>query len=198
MQTLILYYLSLKPTHGYEIQRFIEVNELDQWTKIQSGSIYYALARLEKNGLIEHTNKKNTGAKSQKIYHITDAGRQELSNLLKETIATPIGSVGSNKYFMYPLFASLDYTQLKEELDKHIKTLREKRDYLNSWKNVKINESSLEVETCSFNMMIDSLTMQIKWHQALLKDYDKIAEKHELFDRLVRTFDFDKVPNTIL
>lgn len=195
MQTLILYYLSLKPTHGYEIQRFIEVNELDQWTKIQSGSIYYALSKLEKDGLIEHTGKKNTAAKSRKVYHITDAGRQRLSDLIKETIASPISDIGSNKYFMYPLFASLEYPQLKEELDKHIKLLKEKQDYLISWRNVKINETSLEVEACAFNMMIDSLDVQIKWHKALLKDYDKIAERHELFDRLVQTFNFDKPQN---
>lgn len=195
MQTLILYYLNLKPTHGYEIQRFIEVNELDQWTKIQSGSIYYALSKLEKDGLIEHIDRTNTAAKSRKVYQITDAGRQELSNLIRETIASPIYDIGSNKYFMYPLFTSLEYPKLEKELNKHIKMLKEKRDYLTSWKNLKINEASLEVEVCAFNMMIEALDMQIKWHKAILKDYDKITERHELFDQLVQTFNFDKPQN---
>ncbi len=48
IKVLILYYLSIKPTHGYEIQKFIQVNHMDEWTKIQSGSIYYAINKLEK------------------------------------------------------------------------------------------------------------------------------------------------------
>ncbi|MDV9924842.1 PadR family transcriptional regulator, partial [Clostridioides difficile] len=50
IRTLILYYLNIKPTHGYEIQKFLQVSGADRWTKIQSGSIYYALAKLEKDG----------------------------------------------------------------------------------------------------------------------------------------------------
>jgi DNA-binding PadR family transcriptional regulator len=66
IKLLLLYYLSVKPTHGYEIQRFIQENELDKWTKIQSGSIYYALAKLEKEGLIRQTGLIPASEKARK------------------------------------------------------------------------------------------------------------------------------------
>ncbi len=33
IRTLILYYLNIKPTHGYEIQKFLQVSGADRWTK---------------------------------------------------------------------------------------------------------------------------------------------------------------------
>ena len=38
--------------HGYEIQRLIQASRMDIWTNILSGSIYYALNKMESDGLI--------------------------------------------------------------------------------------------------------------------------------------------------
>ena len=38
VRILILYYLNIKTTHGYEIQKFIQETGLEQWTQIKSGS----------------------------------------------------------------------------------------------------------------------------------------------------------------
>lgn len=75
---IILYYLNIKPTHGYEIQQFINMSGMDQWTKIQSGSIYYALTKLEKERNIAVCREERTGSRVRKIYEITEQGRTTL------------------------------------------------------------------------------------------------------------------------
>ena len=75
---IILYYLNIKPTHGYEIQQYISMSGMEQWTKIQSGSIYYALTKLEKEKNIAVIREEHTGARVRKIYEITEQGRHTL------------------------------------------------------------------------------------------------------------------------
>ena len=80
---IILYYLNIKPTHGYEIQQYISMSGMEQWTKIQSGSIYYALTKLEKEKNIAVIREEHTGARVRKIYEITDLGTEVLQLELK-------------------------------------------------------------------------------------------------------------------
>ena len=73
---IILYYLNIKPTHGYEIQQFINFSGIDQWVNIQSGSIYYALTKLEKEKNISILREERIGSRLRKIYQITEKGKQ--------------------------------------------------------------------------------------------------------------------------
>ncbi|WP_259473415.1 PadR family transcriptional regulator [Clostridium estertheticum] len=59
---------------------------MDSWTKIQSGSIYYALNKLEKEGLIVLSEKVGSGAKARKVYSITQNGKRELRELVKQKL----------------------------------------------------------------------------------------------------------------
>jgi len=78
IRVIILHYLNIKPTHGYEIQQFISMSGIDQWTKIQSGSIYYALTKLEKEKNIAIQREERTGSRVRKIYAITEQGKNTL------------------------------------------------------------------------------------------------------------------------
>ena len=157
IKVLILYYLSLKSTHGYEIQKFIQINHMDSWTKIQSGSIYYALAKLEKEGLIRLIREEGKGSKARKIYEITSKGLEELKVLVRKELAAPIGEVGSDKFILYPLLTVTDEKEIQDILNNHIAQLQEKKADTEHWRNIKLNDSSLEVERISFEMMLSSL-----------------------------------------
>ncbi|MFC0005925.1 PadR family transcriptional regulator [Micromonospora siamensis] len=72
---LRLYLLKLLddgPKHGYELIRLLEDRFLGLYAP-SAGTIYPRLARLETEGLVEHT-----AAGGRKVYRITDAGRAEL------------------------------------------------------------------------------------------------------------------------
>lgn len=190
IKVLILYYLSLKPTHGYEIQKFIQVNHMDSWTKIQSGSIYYALAKLEKEGLIELAAEVNVGAKQRKIYAVTEKGRQELKQLVNQELRSPICEVGSDKFILYPLLSVSSQDEIQRVIGSYISELEQKKLEIQQWQAIKVNSRTLEVEKLSFEMMLSNLDYQIRWHQALLSQLDECMESSKEVARLIRTYDF--------
>ncbi|NRZ49177.1 DNA-binding PadR family transcriptional regulator [Clostridium beijerinckii] len=190
IKVLILYYLSIKSTHGYEIQKFIQTNHMDKWTKIQSGSIYYALNKLEKDGLIVLKEEIGSGSKARKIYKITDKGRDELKELVKNEITNELYPSGSDKFIIYPLLNTLDKQSMISLIHSHINGLRDKITYLKKWQKIKVNKQSLEVEKISFEIMISNLEYQIKWHEALIDEIDECIATSNEISSLISNFDF--------
>lgn len=137
IRTLILYYLNIKPTHGYEIQKFLQVSGADRWTKIQSGSIYYALAKLEKDGGVRVLREEKTGARIRKIYEITQSGKLELREEIQKELQMPIVPTGSNKFLLHNILDVLPKDTLQKNLEKHIKYLIEQKKYWENWKEIK-------------------------------------------------------------
>lgn len=193
IRALILYYLSLKPTHGYEIQKYIQINHMDSWTKIQSGSIYYALGKLEKEGLITLYREENIGSKVRKIYCITDKGKEELKASVKEEIKRQIYDVGSDKFIVYPILQGLDKETIIAEVSGHIDNLKKQKQEQEKWQRVKVNKESLGVERLCFEMMISSLEYQIKWHETLIEEIDKCLEVSSQMANLIKHVDFSTI-----
>lgn len=190
IKVLILYYLSIKPTHGYEIQKFIQINHMDRWTKIQSGSIYYALNKLEKEGAIVLKEEIGVGSKARRIYEITDKGRDELKKLVKKELDNELFTSGSDKFIIYPMLNTLDKQTMISQISSHVDKLRDKIAYLEKWQSIKVNDNSLEVEKISFEMMISSLKYQIKWHESLIREMDKCIRASNEISELIANFDF--------
>lgn len=190
IKVLILYYLSIKATHGYEIQKFIQINHMDSWTKIQSGSIYYALNKLEKKGLIVLSEEVGSGAKARKVYSITEAGKVELKGLVKEELNQQICQVGSDKFIVYPLLNVLDKDEMITELKDHIQKLNVQKIYFKKWQKIKVNEKTLEVEKITFEMMLSNLEFQIKWHNALINNMEECITTSKEIAKLISKFDF--------
>ncbi|MBU3146059.1 PadR family transcriptional regulator [Clostridium sp. CF012] len=190
---MILYYLSIKPTHGYEIQKFIQMNHMDSWTKIQSGSIYYALNKLEKKGLIVLSEEVGTGAKARKVYSITEVGKVELRQLVKEELNHQISEVGSDKFIVYPLLNILDKDEMVTALKEHIEKLGDQKMYFEKWQKIKVNEQTLAVEKITFEMMLSNLEFQIKWHNALIDNMEECITASKEIAKLISKFDFSSV-----
>jgi DNA-binding PadR family transcriptional regulator len=198
IKVLILYYLSIKPTHGYEIQKFIQINHMDSWTKIQSGSIYYALNKLEKQGFIVLVEEVGSGAKARKIYSITEAGKIELKELVKEELSQQISEVGSDKFIIYPLLNVLNKDEMVIGLKEHIQKLNSKKEYLVKWQKIKINNQTLEIEKISFEMMISNLEYQIKWHNTLIDSLEDCIVVSKKVAELIASFDFSNAEDVEL
>lgn len=78
----ILGLLRDQPRHGYELKRAL--GSLGFW-QVSFGSLYPALRRLEKKGLIEATKGGHPGRQSRrKAYRMTTAGRDEFARLLAD------------------------------------------------------------------------------------------------------------------
>jgi PadR family transcriptional regulator PadR len=81
LDALILKTLSWGPRHGYAIARWIE-QMTGELLQIEEGSLYPALYRLERRGLIESEWGTSELNRRAKFYQLTEVGR---SRLLEET-----------------------------------------------------------------------------------------------------------------
>jgi PadR family transcriptional regulator PadR len=76
LDLLILKVLALEPLHGYGIaQRLQQVSR--EALQIRQGSLYPALYRLEKRGLLK-AHWKTVAGRDAKYYSLTKAGQQQL------------------------------------------------------------------------------------------------------------------------
>ncbi len=76
---LILKTLSLEPKHGWAIAKRIEQVSGDV-LRIQQGSLYPALHRLEQQGWIRAKWMQSETGRDAKFYSLTPAGRKQLEN----------------------------------------------------------------------------------------------------------------------
>ena len=80
--TLCLGLLSLEDATGYEIKKAVEDGPTQHFLEASFGAIYPALARLDKEGLVECRLESQSGKPDRKIYSITEAGRTHLAEAL--------------------------------------------------------------------------------------------------------------------
>ncbi|MGZ9586556.1 PadR family transcriptional regulator [Paenibacillus marinisediminis] len=85
---IILSFLRQRQMHGYEIQQLIQLSRMDVWANVLSGSIYYALNKMENEGLIEAVAEERTGARIRKVYGITEQGEQLYQQMIRETLTS--------------------------------------------------------------------------------------------------------------
>lgn len=76
------------PRHGYDLEQVIEGRGIRQWADIGFSSIYYLLAKLEQRGLVG-TPEAPTAAKSRRVFHATDAGREAAGRCAFQFVADP-------------------------------------------------------------------------------------------------------------
>jgi DNA-binding PadR family transcriptional regulator len=193
IRALILYYLNIKPTHGYEIQRFIQLSGIDKWAKIQSGSIYYALTKLEKEKNISVLREERTGARLRKIYEITSKGKNTLSEEMKEALAEPLFSVGSPKFIISPIMDSLSLEDMEKIIQKHIKELKETEEFWSTWGEIKAGKEGNVLTNLSFQITIDSIKNQIRWHEELRQNLPVYKKEGKEMSTMISLFDADSM-----
>ena len=77
IDALVLKTLSWGPRHGYAIARWLEETTNDA-IQVEEGSLYPALYRLERRGLIEAEWGVSEIGRKAKIYRLTPAGKRQL------------------------------------------------------------------------------------------------------------------------
>jgi transcriptional regulator len=78
LDLLVLRTLRVGPAHGHEIMKAIERSS-DDVLKVEQGSLYPALHRLIKRGLIDFDHGTSANNRRAKYYHLTAKGRKQLA-----------------------------------------------------------------------------------------------------------------------
>jgi len=95
----VLTFLTSRPMYPYELATVLRATGKEQTIKINWGSLYTVVQNLEKHGLIEAAGTTRQGGRPERTaYAITDAGRTEMRDWLRELLRDPQQE--------YPLFAT--------------------------------------------------------------------------------------------
>jgi DNA-binding PadR family transcriptional regulator len=79
-----------RPMHPYEIAAEMRGRGKEQDVKIQWGSLYTVVQNLEKHGFVAAAHTAREGRRPERtVYEITDAGRQETVDWLRELVGVP-------------------------------------------------------------------------------------------------------------
>jgi PadR family transcriptional regulator, regulatory protein PadR len=83
LDMLILKTLALEPMHGYGIT--VRLEQMSRGTfRINAGSLFVALQRLERAGVIKSEWKATENSRRGKYYILTQKGRRRLDNETRE------------------------------------------------------------------------------------------------------------------
>jgi DNA-binding PadR family transcriptional regulator len=78
------------PMHPYQMQRLLKHRHKDEILALKPGSLYHAIGRLERAGLIESVATTRNGRRPERTtYRLTPAGREELLATLRKIVSTP-------------------------------------------------------------------------------------------------------------
>ena len=94
LDVLVLKTLSWGPRHGYAVARWIE-RVTDDALRVEEGSLYPALHRLERKGLVAATWGHTETGRRAKFYTLTPQGRRHLHDELTtwDAFAAAVGKV---------------------------------------------------------------------------------------------------------
>jgi transcriptional regulator len=77
LEIMILKSLRLKPMHGYALVKHIK-QVSDNLLQVEEGSLYPALQRMLREGLLESEEGTSTKGRPTRIYSVTEAGLRHL------------------------------------------------------------------------------------------------------------------------
>jgi DNA-binding PadR family transcriptional regulator len=86
----VLSYLSQRPMHPYELGRTLREHGDERSIRFTHGSLYMVVGQLAKAGFVEAQGTSREGQRPERtVYALTDAGRRELRDWLRDLVAEP-------------------------------------------------------------------------------------------------------------
>ena len=86
----VLSYLTQGPMHPYELGRTLRAHGDERSIKFTHGSLYMVVQQLAKAGYVTEVETNRAGLRPERtVYALTDAGREELRDWLRELVAEP-------------------------------------------------------------------------------------------------------------
>lgn len=124
LELKILGFLSEGPLHGYELRR--RINELDgPGSHLSEGSLYPALTRLEKAGLLTRSAEPGARGRPRKRLELTAAGLERLHELLRHPSQADVSSMPRFLILLAFLSRLPDCAERMAVLRRRLEVLRE-------------------------------------------------------------------------
>ena len=88
-ECILLGLIAEAPRYGYQLEQVISERGMQQWTEIAFSSIYYLLAKLEKEGLCNSESIANAERPARKLFHLSEVGIETLRENILRRLAQP-------------------------------------------------------------------------------------------------------------
>src|SRR5438128_5840912 len=86
----ILQLLEERPMHPYELASIMRDRPMDEFIRLNFGSLYHTVDVLERNGWIVPTEREKEGNRPERtIYRLTPTGREVLVQVVGDILAQP-------------------------------------------------------------------------------------------------------------
>src|SRR5215468_6755781 len=85
VQEVVLALLAKEPSHGYQLRARLQLALGPLAEALNAGQVYVTLNRLEKAGLVGSERVGQTDRPDRKVYELTAAGRERVTEWLQET-----------------------------------------------------------------------------------------------------------------
>lgn len=128
VRTLCLSILYFGEATGYEIKKMSIEGKYSHFVDASFGSIYPALARLEKDELVTCREESHPGKPPRKIYSITDSGRQAFVEAL---LVPPEPDIFRSEFLMIAMCAGILTKEIvTRAIETRISQLNDEIDHL--------------------------------------------------------------------
>ncbi|WLR41795.1 PadR family transcriptional regulator [Bacillus carboniphilus] len=171
---MVLGLLMAKPMTGYDIQQIMQQSQTDRWANILPGSIYHALKKMEKEALVEIDSIQQQGNRTKAIYQITDKGKEEFQQLLKESLQVQSVHLPTDLYTGLSFVSFLPKDEVVKSLSVHQKELQEQLEIHRQGKEIKEQVMEIDkVTELTFDNIFKQYELQLQFVQSLLDYYQQ-------------------------
>jgi DNA-binding PadR family transcriptional regulator len=166
----ILGLLRQRDLHGYEIKQVIE-EHMGDWTSIAFGSIYFALAKLAKEGLVRKVSVGKSGNRpSRTVYGITARGRVQFRRLLESLWRSP-----ERQFFAFDLAlffrSELPPQKIRRYLEQRIAHAQQALQHLRRHKTEGMTDPQIpRIARAIFDHTLAHLEAEMRWLETLKEE----------------------------
>ena len=175
LEHAILGFLTYQPLSGYDLKKFFDESVRHFWSATQS-QIYRSLARMAETGWVEMERVEQDDRPDRKVYHITDAGRDELLQWLSTPLKlhTVRNLWLAQIFFAHPLSDEEIFTLFELHADK----LRQKLEFFRNGVQEVVERRFAEVGSKRSRLLwqytldygIAHLEWELQWVKNALED----------------------------
>jgi DNA-binding PadR family transcriptional regulator len=165
---IVLGFLRQRPMHGYEIQQLIQQSRMDDWANLLSGSIYYALSKLEQDGLIRAEAEVRTGNRLRKIYAITEKGEAQFREMVRESLTLSPHSMKSDLALGLAWIDAVPRDEAIRLLERNLEQVERTREQWLAGREIKSRYGLTPLVMASFDNTIRVLELDIAYLKRLI------------------------------
>jgi len=155
--------------HPYEMQRLLRERHKDELVTLKKGSLYHAINRLARAGLIEAVSTERAGRRPERTtYGLTAEGAKALGENLRAMVATPRREA-SEFFAGLSFLVYLEPADAATQLEERARRLEQKIDEINDARR-RLVPRVKRINLIEEEYLLAMLRAELRWLRAVLDD----------------------------